>query len=148
MAIVDSILMEIEQESKVTQRVLDRVPGDKLNWKPHPKSSSLGQLAMHIAVGQGRLAEILSKDTHDPNGGPQRPSGPPQRQDQIPDLERGRLPPAERLRSRAARPQHGDIGRRIPTDQGCGDLPSVGQPNVDPFLAMNHVVGRDNEPFG
>jgi uncharacterized damage-inducible protein DinB len=65
MAIVDSILMEIEQESKVTQRVLDRVPGDKLNWKPHPRSSSLGQLAMHIAVGQGRLAEILSKDTHE-----------------------------------------------------------------------------------
>ena len=65
MAIVDSILMEIEQESKVTQRVLDRVPGDKLTWKPHPKSYSLGQLAMHIAAGQGRLAEILSKDTHE-----------------------------------------------------------------------------------
>ena len=65
MAIVDSILMEIEQESKVTQRVLDRIPGDKLTWKPHSKSSSLGQLAMHIAGGQGRLAEILSKDTHE-----------------------------------------------------------------------------------
>ena len=65
MAIVDSILMEIEQEAKVTQRVLDRVPGDKLAWKPHPKSYSLGQLAMHLAAGQGRLAEILSKDTHE-----------------------------------------------------------------------------------
>jgi uncharacterized damage-inducible protein DinB len=57
--------MEIEQESKVTQRVLDRVPEDKLTWKPHPRSSSLGQLALHIAVGQGRLAEILAKDTHE-----------------------------------------------------------------------------------
>jgi uncharacterized damage-inducible protein DinB len=65
MAIVDSILMEIEQESKVTQRVLDRVPADKLTWKPHPKSYTLGQLAMHIAVGQGRLAEVISKDTHE-----------------------------------------------------------------------------------
>lgn len=65
MAAIDPILMEIEQESKVTQRVLDRVPGDKLTWKPHPRSSSLGQLAMHIAVGQGRLAEILAKDTHE-----------------------------------------------------------------------------------
>jgi uncharacterized damage-inducible protein DinB len=62
---IDPILMEIEQEAKVTQRVLDRVPEDKLTWKPHPKSSSLGQLAMHIAVGQGRLAEIISKDTHE-----------------------------------------------------------------------------------
>jgi uncharacterized damage-inducible protein DinB len=65
MAIVDSILMEIEQEAKTTQRVLDRVPGDKLTWKPHAKSYTLGQLAIHIAAGQGRLAEILVKDTHE-----------------------------------------------------------------------------------
>ncbi|HEV7966197.1 MAG TPA: DinB family protein [Candidatus Acidoferrales bacterium] len=65
MPTIDPILMEIEQESKVTQRVLDRVPEDKLTWKPHPRSSSLGQLALHIAVGQGRLAEILAKDTHE-----------------------------------------------------------------------------------
>jgi uncharacterized damage-inducible protein DinB len=64
-AAIDPILMEIEQEAKVTQRVLDRVPGDKLTWKPHPRSSSLGQLAMHIAAGQGRLAEIIAKDTHE-----------------------------------------------------------------------------------
>jgi uncharacterized damage-inducible protein DinB len=64
-AAIDPILMEIEQEAKVTQRVLDRVPGDKLTWKPHPRSSSLGQLAMHIAAGQGRLAEIVAKDTHE-----------------------------------------------------------------------------------
>jgi uncharacterized damage-inducible protein DinB len=65
MAAIDPILMEIEQESKVTQRVLDRVPADKLAWKPHAKSYSLGQLAMHIATGQGRLAEIIAKDTHE-----------------------------------------------------------------------------------
>ncbi len=65
MAAIDPILMEIEQESKVTQRVLDRVPGDKLTWKPHVRSSTLGQLAMHIAVGQARLAEIIVKDTHE-----------------------------------------------------------------------------------
>src|SRR5580704_15755218 len=65
MPAIDPILMEIEQEAKVTQRVLERIPADKLTWKPHPKSLSLGQLAMHIAVGQGRLAEILAKDTHE-----------------------------------------------------------------------------------
>jgi len=64
-AAIDPIVMEIEQESKVTQRVLDRVPADKLTWKPHTKSYSLGQLAMHIATGQGRLAEIIAKDTHE-----------------------------------------------------------------------------------
>jgi uncharacterized damage-inducible protein DinB len=76
MPAIDPILMEIEQESKVTQRVLDRVPEDKLTWKPHPRSSSLGQLAMHIAVAQGRLATIALKDTHDIGAGPTPPQQP------------------------------------------------------------------------
>jgi uncharacterized damage-inducible protein DinB len=63
MAIVDSILMELDQEAKTTQRVLDRVPENKLTWKPHPKSYSLGQLALHIARGQGALADAVSKDS-------------------------------------------------------------------------------------
>jgi uncharacterized damage-inducible protein DinB len=62
MAIVDSILMEMEQEAKTTQRVLERIPEDKLAWKPHPKSFSLGQLALHLAAGQGNIAEMLSID--------------------------------------------------------------------------------------
>jgi uncharacterized damage-inducible protein DinB len=63
MPIVDSILMEIDQEAATTQRVLERVPEDKLTWKPHPKSYSLGQLALHIAQGQGFLADAVSKNT-------------------------------------------------------------------------------------
>lgn len=65
MAIADAILMEIEQEAKTTQRVLDRIPEDKLAWKPHAKSYSLGQLGLHIARIQGSLAEAASKDTHE-----------------------------------------------------------------------------------
>jgi uncharacterized damage-inducible protein DinB len=62
MAIVDSILMEIDQEAKTTQRVLDRIPEDKLSWKPHAKSMSLGQLGLHLAGGQGNIAEMINKD--------------------------------------------------------------------------------------
>jgi uncharacterized damage-inducible protein DinB len=65
MAAIDAIIMEIDQESKTTQRVLERIPEDKLTWKPHPKSTSLGQLAIHIANGQGRLAEIVLGDSFD-----------------------------------------------------------------------------------
>jgi uncharacterized damage-inducible protein DinB len=65
MAIVDSILMELDQEAKTTQKVLDRVPENKLSWKPHAKSFSLGQLALHIARGQGALADAVNKDSHE-----------------------------------------------------------------------------------
>jgi uncharacterized damage-inducible protein DinB len=76
MAAIDAIIMEIDQEAKTTQRVLDRIPEDKLAWKPHPKSTSLGQLAIHIAILQGRLAEIVQKDSFD--FGAAGPSLPPQ----------------------------------------------------------------------
>ncbi len=62
MAIVDSILMELDQEANTTQRVLERVPENKLSWKPHTKSFSLGQLALHLAGGQGNIAQMLSTD--------------------------------------------------------------------------------------
>jgi DNA topoisomerase VI subunit B len=42
---LESMLNEFREEAATTRRVLDRVPEDKLTWKPHPKSMSLGQLA-------------------------------------------------------------------------------------------------------
>jgi uncharacterized damage-inducible protein DinB len=49
MAMIDAMLMELNQESQVTRQHLERVPEGKLSWRPHPKSSSLGQLALHLA---------------------------------------------------------------------------------------------------
>ena len=42
-------LAEMEQEAVATRRILERLPADRLAWKPHPKSQTLGQLAMHVA---------------------------------------------------------------------------------------------------
>ena len=63
MRLVDSILMELEQEAQTTKRVLDRIPENKLAWRPHPKSYSLGQLALHIASAPGNVAGIAAQDT-------------------------------------------------------------------------------------
>jgi uncharacterized damage-inducible protein DinB len=62
MPVIDAILMELEQEAKTTRRVLERVPQDKLGWKPHEKSFTLGQLAMHIAGGQKQIAKMAAED--------------------------------------------------------------------------------------
>lgn len=58
MTIVGGLLQELEQEAQTTRRVLERVPGEHLGWKPHPKSMSLGQLALHVATVPGGVAEI------------------------------------------------------------------------------------------
>src|SRR5215212_2294086 len=49
MSMVAAVLQEFDNEASTTRRVLERVPGDKLGWKPHPKSMSLGELALHVA---------------------------------------------------------------------------------------------------
>ena len=58
MTAIDLLVQELEQEAQTTRRVLERVPGDRLAWKPHDRSMSLGQLALHIATVPGAIAEI------------------------------------------------------------------------------------------
>src|SRR5688500_20136519 len=50
MPLVDALLPEFDHEMTVTRKLLERVPEDKLAWKPHPKSMSLGHLAQHVAT--------------------------------------------------------------------------------------------------
>lgn len=58
MSAIQAILQELEQEAATTRRVLERVPQSKLTWKPHAKSMSLGQLALHVATMPGTIATI------------------------------------------------------------------------------------------
>jgi len=60
---------EFREEARTTRRVLERVPTDKLSWRPHAKSMSLGQLAFHIAAVPGRTISMFQKTEHavDPN---------------------------------------------------------------------------------
>lgn len=61
--LMGAILQEFDQEAATTRRVLERVPGDRLDWAPHPKSRTLGQLSMHIAVVPGAIAALASAPT-------------------------------------------------------------------------------------
>jgi uncharacterized damage-inducible protein DinB len=63
MKAIEVLLQELEQEAQTTRRVLERVPGDKLAWKPHEKSMSLGQLALHVATVPGNVAEIAARSS-------------------------------------------------------------------------------------
>jgi len=60
---------EIREEAAITKRILERVPGDRLSWRPHPKSMSLGQLAFHIANIPGGIAKLLQRDEFDTSQG-------------------------------------------------------------------------------
>jgi uncharacterized damage-inducible protein DinB len=55
MSLSQAFLQEFDNEAKTTRRVLERVPAEKFEWKPHPKSMSLGQLALHTAMTPGMI---------------------------------------------------------------------------------------------
>jgi uncharacterized damage-inducible protein DinB len=63
MGMIDSLLQELEMEAQTTRSVLDRVPEDKLSWRPHPKSYSAGQLALHIASAIGQVSHMVTMDS-------------------------------------------------------------------------------------
>jgi uncharacterized damage-inducible protein DinB len=56
------MLGEFEHESKITRKFLERVPQDKLMWKPHEKSHTAGALALHIANVPGNVARTALVD--------------------------------------------------------------------------------------
>jgi len=62
MAAIDPILRELSREAETTRRVLERIPADKLAWKPHPKSKTIGELAWHVASLPKRVAIFAQED--------------------------------------------------------------------------------------
>ena len=62
---LEPMMNEIDQEAVITRRVLERVPPDRLSWRPHPKSMSLGQLAFHVASVPGNISKLAQLDEFD-----------------------------------------------------------------------------------
>jgi len=65
MAIKDALLADYDHEMGSTRRLLERVPGDKLAWKPHDKSMSLGGLATHLGRIPQWAGTILNEPSFD-----------------------------------------------------------------------------------
>ena len=62
MSISHAMLGEFEHEAKITCKFLERIPQDKLMWKPHEKSHTAGGLGMHIAIVPGNVVQSARLD--------------------------------------------------------------------------------------
>ena len=60
MALINGMLQELDQEAQTTRRVLERVPENRLAWRPHEKARTLGELALHVAMVPGGVAELVA----------------------------------------------------------------------------------------
>jgi uncharacterized damage-inducible protein DinB len=69
-SMAQTLLKEFEIQAPITRKFLERLPEDRLTWKPHAKSLTAGQLAYHIAQTPGGIAQLVQMN-------PMRVSGPP-----------------------------------------------------------------------
>src|SRR5450759_298878 len=73
MAIKDALLADYDHEMGTTRKLLERLPDDKLSWKPHEKSMSLGGLATHLSQIPHWAGTILNEPFFDLAGAPPNP---------------------------------------------------------------------------
>jgi len=62
MTIAQSLIAEFETQAPITRRYVERVPEDKLTWKPHEKSMTAGQLAYHLAFIPGGVVRFVQNN--------------------------------------------------------------------------------------
>ena len=65
MAIRDALLADYDHEMGTTRRLLERLPDDRLAWKPHERSMSLGALATHLSRIPEWAGAILNESSFD-----------------------------------------------------------------------------------
>jgi len=72
MPMSQGLLAEFDQEMASTRKVLDRLPQNKFDWQPHPKSMTLGRLASHVSELAGWIPTTLATESLDlaPPGAP------------------------------------------------------------------------------
>ncbi len=77
MAIAQGLLLQFDHEMAGVRKTLERAPEEKFDYRPHPKSGTMGWLAAHLATLPSLALRVIEKDSFEiaPDGKP--PSGPP-----------------------------------------------------------------------
>jgi uncharacterized damage-inducible protein DinB len=140
MSLSTSLLAEFDQEMRSTRRVLERLPEDKMDWRPHPKSRPLGPLASHVADIPRRGVDVVEKETLEvrpPAGGQPPPQPPAASREQI--LERF---DANVAATRAAIAGAADDHLMKPWSFVFAGRPVFTMPRVGALRAMvlNHII--------
>lgn len=65
MGVIEGMLQELEHEAQTTRKVLERLPEENFDWKPHPKSMSIRELGSHVATICEWTAPTLDQDEFD-----------------------------------------------------------------------------------
>ncbi len=135
MSIAQSMLPEFEHEMANTRKALERVPEDKLEWKPDPKSMSLGKLASHVAEMVGWGAMTLQTDSLDLSPD-MKPFVASSRKELLEQFDKNVVD------TRAALEKTSDADMMKTWSLTMGGSPFLSMPKVAVFrsMIMNHII--------
>lgn len=138
MSVKERMLAELEQEMATTRRVLDRVPERRAEWQPHPKSKTLGELAVHLARIPGWIASAAGAASFDvaPAGG--RPPDPPF--ESTASLLRTFDANVAAVRSTLAGTGEADMQAPWVLQRGGQDMMRLTRADVFRVLLLNHMI--------
>ncbi len=128
------LLNEFREETAITQRILERMPADKLAWKPHAKSMTLGQLGLHVATIPGGIARLAQQDSFDVLNASFVPAQPASLQEILTAYEQA-IPVAEKFLSELTEEQAQANWRLMKGDRELFHQPRM---NVVRTIMLNH----------
>jgi len=136
MSIAQSMLPEFDHEMANTRTTLERIPMDKLEWKPDPKSMSLGRLAGHITEMVGWGTETLATESMDMNPGDYKPFEITSKEQLLGDFDKN----AQGLRAALSSAKDEDLMKVWTLKMSGNPLFSMPKVAVIRSMIMNHII--------
>ena len=134
MSMINAVLAEFDNEAKTTRKVLERVPADKLNWQPHPKSMSLGVLALHVAGAPGVVSGWCVEDVTEFKG--EKPPVPASTADILAAHDKG----VKTVRDNLTKLGDEGLGKSWSATAGGNTLMTMPKAALVRAIVMNHWI--------
>lgn len=136
MSIGQTMLGEFDYEMANSRKTLERIPINQSEWKPDPKSMSLGQLAGHIVEMVGWGSMVLTTPSLDMNPGDHKPFIPKSQEELLSEFDKN----LSTLRSTLASAKDEDMMKEWALRIGGQTLFSMPRVAVMRSMIMNHII--------
>jgi uncharacterized damage-inducible protein DinB len=136
MSIAQSMLPEFDHEMASTRKTLERIPLDKLAWKPDPKSMPLGRLAGHVTEMVGWGTMTLQSEGLDMNPGDHKPFEVTSREQLLAEFDKN----VQALRAALSSAKDEDMMTTWTLKIGGNVLFSMPRVSVIRSMILNHVI--------
>lgn len=135
MALIEALLGEFDHELANTRRVLERVPENRMDWRPHPKSFAMGALATHVSEIPRWTVETLKRTDLDIAGG-----GPPEQAKSTKELLERFDANAAAARAALASATDQDLFQKWTLRNGGTEILTMPRAAVLRGFVMNHLI--------